>query len=439
MLRTAATALALVALAAWLWQAELPAGVPPVPAAAIFSHAQISSAQDYRDPGYAIGLGALVVPAVTAALVAWRFGARIARGRGAVVPAAVAVFTTALLAFGSALPFDYVLHLRAVDRGIDLRSTAGWAGDAALGTLGSSVAVAAVAVAAWAAARRLPGRPWLVAGLTVWALVAGVSVLQPVVWDPLFASTHPIAQPGVRATVAQLEASMGVHPASVTVDNAAATTTAENAFVDGVGPTERVVLDDTALRRLGPGALRALIAHELAHVKQQHTLKGVLWFGVFALPVLWLVWRLFERRARRRHSDGLLDPRMLPLIVACAIAASVLLTPVTNLLSRRYEAEADWVAVRATHDGAGMERLQRQLALADLANPSPPAWAVWIEFDHPPVMSRIAVARYAAALYAAPWPARYSSSSSSSARSSSPDASPNSGRFLIPSRVRHLE
>ncbi len=434
MIRASATALALAALAVWLWQAELPAGVPPVPASAVFSHAQISSAHTYRDPAYVIGLGALAAPALTAVLVAWRFGARLARGRGAFVPAAVAVFTTAGLAFASALPFDYVLHLRAVDRGIDLRSTAGWAGDVALGTLASCVAVAVVAVVAWAAARRLPGRPWLVAGLTVWALVAGVSVAQPLVWDPLFASTHQIVQPGVRATVAQLEARMGVHPASVSVDNAAATTTAENAYVDGVGPTERVVIDDTALRRLGPGALRALIAHELAHVKQQHTLKGVLWFGVFALPVLWLVWRVFERPARRRHRDGLLDPRMLPLIVACAIAASVVLTPVTNLLSRRYEAEADWVAVRATHDGAGMERLQRQLALADLANPTPPAWAVWVEFDHPPVMSRIAVARYALAL------ARYSSSSaSSSARSSSPDASPNSGRFLIPSRVRHLE
>jgi hypothetical protein len=40
-----------------------------------------------------------------------------------------------------------------------------------------------------------------------------------------------------------------------------------------------------------------------------------------------------------------------------------------------------------------MRSLQRRLALSDLSNPDPPGWAVWLLFDHPPVMDRIAVAR----------------------------------------------
>jgi hypothetical protein len=40
-----------------------------------------------------------------------------------------------------------------------------------------------------------------------------------------------------------------------------------------------------------------------------------------------------------------------------------------------------------------MAALQKRLALADLANPDPPGWAVALLFDHPPVMDRIAVAR----------------------------------------------
>jgi STE24 endopeptidase len=40
-----------------------------------------------------------------------------------------------------------------------------------------------------------------------------------------------------------------------------------------------------------------------------------------------------------------------------------------------------------------MEALQRQLAVANLSDPDPPPWAVWLLFDHPPVMDRIAVAR----------------------------------------------
>ncbi|MDX6523587.1 MAG: hypothetical protein QOI17_1100, partial [Gaiellales bacterium] len=64
--------------------------------------------------------------------------------------------------------------------------------------------------------------------------------------------------------------------------------------------------------------------------------------------------------------------------------------------------------------------------LTDLANPAPPSWAVWLLFDHPPVMDRIAAAR------------AYSSSSTSSSASSSLWPL-NSGRFLMPSRVFHLE
>ena len=73
--------------------------------------------------------------------------------------------------------------------------------------------------------------------------------------------------------------------------------------------------------------------------------------------------------------------------------AAALLTPVENGISRRYEAEADWVSLRATGDGAGMAGLQKRLALADLANPDPPGWAVALLFDHPPVVDRIAVGR----------------------------------------------
>jgi hypothetical protein len=41
-----------------------------------------------------------------------------------------------------------------------------------------------------------------------------------------------------------------------------------------------------------------------------------------------------------------------------------------------------------------MVDLQRRLAVSNLSDPAPPAWAVWLLFDHPPVMDRIAVARY---------------------------------------------
>jgi STE24 endopeptidase len=263
--------------------------------------------------------------------------------------------------------------------------------------------------------------PWLGVGLAAWVVVAAFTALQPLLWDPLFMSTHPLTGRRALGVVTSLERRMGVHPASVSVADASSRTSAENAFVDGLGPTGRLVLDDTALRGVTRGELRALVGHELTHLRRRHLLEGVLWFGVLALPGLWLLWRLLDPVARGRWPDGLLDPRAAPLVLAGVLALATLLLPVQNAISRRYEAEADWGALRATGDPAGMVALQQRLARADLANPEPPGWAVALLFDHPPVMWRIGLAR------------AYASSRSGSP----PDAT--SGRFLMPSRVRHLE
>ncbi len=281
-----------------------------------------------------------------------------------------------------------------MDVGLDLQSNAGWARDALL-----ACAVQAVAVAVVYGLGRIAYRRFGPAGVAVaaWIAVAVFTLLQPVLIDPLFMSTRPLPA-AAAAQAAALEHTMGVHPASIRMADASSRTTGENAEVDGLGSTVRVVVDDTALHA-PPAQLRALLAHELGHVQRMHTLKGVLWFGVIGVPAILLVLAVASRLCRGR----LLEASSVPVILACALTAATLLLPVENLISRRIEAEADWAGLRATRDPAGMEALQRRLAITNLSNPAPPRWIVWALFDHPPVMDRIAVAR------------GYSSPSSSSA------------------------
>jgi STE24 endopeptidase len=384
-------AAALAALGLLLWQARLPPAVPAPPPQSAFTQRQIERARDYREPLYRLELAQLATQVAVALLLAWRGGARLAAGPRPWVRATTAAFGVAALVAASALPFLYEAHRRAQHAGIDLRSDAAWARDALLGVLTTALAVALVYGLAFLLLRRTR-RPWLAAGLAAWALVAGFVALQPLVVDPLFMHTRDLPPGRLPGLVDGLERRLGAYPASVRISDAGRRTRAENAFVDGLGPTVRVVVDDTALRE-GRAELRALVAHELAHVARRHTLKGVLWFGVLALPALALAGAAAERVARRRYADGVRDPRATAIVLAAVVVAATLLLPLENLISRRYEAEADWVALQATGDGRGMEQLQRHLALSSLANPDPPRWAVLLLFDHPPVMERIGVAR----------------------------------------------
>jgi STE24 endopeptidase len=381
--------LPLLALCVWLWtSAVLPSSNPAPPAASAFAAAQIHRAQHYRDPEYVLAVAALAAQLIVAWLLAWR-GRRLA----ARLPAVVAAIAAGFLISAAALPFSYWSHRRAAYIGLDVQGDPGWLRDALLGCV-----VVAVAVGVVYAVGRLAYRRFGPLGVAVaaWAAVAIFTLVQPVVVDPLFTSTHALPGP-VSAQAAALERRMGVHP-SISVADASARTTAENAEVDGLGPTERVVVDDTSLaepRR----ELQALLAHELGHVQRMHTLKGVLWFGVLGVPAILLV-----LAAAARLCDGrLLEAAAVPVLLACTLTAATALLPVENLISRRIEAEADYAGLRATGDPKGMEALQKRLTLRDLSNPDPPGWAVWLLFDHPPVMARIGMARaYASGSSSAP-------------------------------------
>ena len=71
----------------------------------------------------------------------------------------------------------------------------------------------------------------------------------------------------------------------------------------------------------------------------------------------------------------------------------LLTAPVQNLVSRRYEAEADWRALNATKDPASATKLFQSFETTSLEQPNPAAWDyLWLE-NHPTLMQRIAMAQ----------------------------------------------
>src|SRR5262249_47364472 len=152
-----------------------------------------------------------------------------------------------------------------------------------------------------------------------------------------------------------LEQTMGVDPHVVVSDNAGETRV-ENADVTGLGPTERVTLDQTLLRSATPAEIRSVLGHEFGHVQRRHVLPGLGWVALAAVPlvagILWLVCI--------RWGMSLRDPSTAPVVLGVGLLAVTLLTPAGLLISRRIESEADWAGLQATRDGPAMESLQRR-------------------------------------------------------------------------------
>ena len=138
--------------------------------------------------------------------------------------------------------------------------------------------------------------------------------------------------------------------------------------------------------RFSRGEEDVVIAHELGHVRSRHIIKAIGWSALIIVATFWLLGLALRGRG------GVGRPENLPLVFLVLSVLALVTAPVQNVVSRRYESEADWRALRATKDPASMVKLFRSFEETSLEQPNPPAWDyLWLE-NHPTLMQRIAMA-----------------------------------------------
>lgn len=292
------------------------------------------------------------------------------------------------------LPFGLVQHWW--DRRYDLsrRSYLGWLLDPWL----ELVVTAGVAVVALLLARFLVGRLgrrwWLAGGPVLAVLGAAAILLQPLILQPRL---EPLRDPALAADIRNLGRELGVTRLDVAVEHVSDRTSRINAEVVGYGPTRKVVLWDTLLDPGVPASeIRFIAAHELAHVARHHVWKGVAWFALLATPIVFVV------AAATRRRGGPAEPAAVPVAVLVLLLVELALLPFANVVSRRYEAEADWAALQATQNPAAARGLFERFARTNLTSPSPPAWSYVLLATHPSLDQRAAAAEAWASVTARP-------------------------------------
>jgi STE24 endopeptidase len=275
--------------------------------------------------------------------------------------------------------------------GLSTQNAGGWASDSVRGILVSVVVGAIAAVVFFAVVSRLP-RTWWVAGWAAFTLLTAIFVfVYPVVVAPLFNRFTPVQDESLRSDVLALAQEAGISVSDVLVADASRRTTLENAYVGGLGATKRVVLYDTLLEGGRRAETLFVVAHEMAHEKENHVPKGILLTSAGLLAgfgaLAWLAgrsWFLSWSRA-----TGPEDLRALPVLLIYLAVAGLLLLPVESAFSRSFERRADAIAISLTSDPAAGVRSFRRLAFANLADLRPPRIAVWTLFTHPPISERI--------------------------------------------------
>lgn len=230
--------------------------------------------------------------------------------------------------------------------------------------------------------------------LAAWAGFTAVSALLgwafPVLVAPRFNRFTPLPEGELKERVRALLARCGFRESGVFVMDASRRSTHSNAYFTGLGSAKRVVLFDTLVERMAPDEVEAILAHELAHHRLGHLVKGFALTAAVSLVAFALLGFLRDRpwfceALGMRPSDH----GTLLLILWVGPVVVWPLRPVAAYLSRRREQAADAFAAKLTGP-APLQRALLKLYADNAANLDPDPLYSAFHDGHPPPLSRLA-------------------------------------------------
>ncbi len=237
---------------------------------------------------------------------------------------------------------------------------------------------------------------WLALG-TVPLLLASV-LLQPLVFDPMFNRFTPLHDKTLERDILTLAARADIPGRRVYEVDKSAQTNKYNAYVNGFGASQRIVLWDTTLRGMERDEILFVMGHEMGHYKLGHIWQGIAITVLLAFAGLFVAARICDaalaRFGRRWGITAMSDVASLPLLLLVVDLLSFAVQPVVNGYSRRIEHEADVYGLEITRDNDAAARAFVKLGSQNKADPDPAPFVKWMLFTHPTESERVGFAMH---------------------------------------------
>ena len=242
---------------------------------------------------------------------------------------------------------------------------------------------------------------WLMEGmgsrwwLYVWLLWCGFNLLilfiYPTWIAPLFGEFSPLEDNELKARIEALLGRCGFAVAGLFVMDGSKRSNHGNAYFTGFGRNKRIVFFDTLLARLQPGEVEAVLAHELGHFKRRHIVKRIVLIFAATLAFLAVLGQLIDQPAFYAGLGVEAQNTAIALILFFLVAPlfTFPLTPLTSLLSRRHEYEADAYAAEQT-SATDLAQALVKLYEDNAATLTPDPLHSLFYDSHPPAALRVA-------------------------------------------------
>ncbi|HXC43759.1 MAG TPA: M48 family metallopeptidase [Candidatus Dormibacteraeota bacterium] len=242
---------------------------------------------------------------------------------------------------------------------------------------------------------RVLGKSWWVWGAALMIVfLAFVSLIEPVYLAPLFNKYTRLEDPRIRDPILTMANANGIPATDVWEFDASRQSNRVSANVGGFGNTQRISLNDNLLKRCTLAEIEPVMGHEMGHYVLNHEYKGLVMNGVvIVIGFAFLNWGInfaLARWGQRWDIRGITDVAALPLAVIVFSVYSLLMTPVSNSITRTMEYEADMFGLNVSRQPDGEANVD--VMLGEYRKLSPGPVEEFILFDHPSGRTRITAA-----------------------------------------------
>ena len=177
--------------------------------------------------------------------------------------------------------------------------------------------------------------------------------------------------------------------------NLSKSTKKANAGFTGIGKSKRIILGDTLMEHFSDDEIETVFAHELGHYVHGHIWKNI-FVGTLSIYIgLFITSKLYSASLEWFGFSTIDQFAALPLLVLWLGVYSVITSPISNVLSRKYEFEADKYAVKKTGNVSAFTSTMRKLAEMNLADVAPHPIIEFLFYSHPSIEKRIHAAENA--------------------------------------------
>ena len=231
---------------------------------------------------------------------------------------------------------------------------------------------------------------WLLA----WAVVTGFSLFMTMFYSqiivPLFNKQTPLGEGELRTEIEKFAIKTNFNLDNIFVIDGSKRSTKANAYFSGLGAKKRIVLYDTLMDTMTTDEIVSVLAHEVGHYKHKHTLINFL----ISMPTTLILFFVFGLILQSDELAQALGGTKASFHLN-ALAFSILYSPIslvldiaTNVLSRRFEYQADEYANSHGY-GAQLVSGLKKLSATSLSNLMPHPLYVFFHYSHPTLYQRI--------------------------------------------------